>query len=366
MKISYFLRDNGACGILRLDNPLQALKEYKMAEVMFYEKGDPEDKLSLCLEADIIVVPRPHEEQWHHGFKQLQNGGKKIVIDFDDDMFNISPFNPAYQEYGSKPYTHILPDGKEQPIWVEGFNFNTKANQRRLDGFKISCELADMITVTSPVLADVYKKYNNRVAVLPNCLDMREWRKLDIVKPRNRKLFWTGGGSHFWDWYLMRNVLPEIMWTYTDVELVILGAVFPESLKGLPQDRVKTFKWCHTRAYPYVVASINPDVAMIPLQENHFNKCKSEIKYVEMSCLQIPSVVSHVTPYKEHAQGDNAFWVENDTGAWIEAIRMALDNNILRAKVAGEAYRTVRDRFDINKQYTHWHDTYKNLIGSGR
>ena len=359
-KISYFLHDNGACGIYRLANPMTAIEQNKKAQVMWYEKGDDADKIALCLEADLMVIPRPYKENWINAFKQLQNGGKKIVIDFDDDMFDINPTNPAYSEFGTKMVT-VEVGGKKYTPWIDGENINFKENQKKLDICKRACEMADMITVTTPLLADVYKQFNNNVVDLPNCLDMQLWERLPIENDGIR-LIWAGGGSHFLDWLLLKDALPVIMEKYRKVKFVMFGSTFPAMLDGLPKDRVERHEWVHTRAYPYKMAILNPDIALIPLQANLFNSCKSIIKWVEMSSLNVPCVISYVSPYADYVPENTAIFAENETDAWIEAISALIENSILMSKISGEAERYVRVEYDINSQYIKWFDAYEPLL----
>ena len=162
-------------------------------------------------------------------------------------MFNINPTNPAYSEFGVKPVT-IEVNGKEYTPWIDGENISFKENQKKLDTCKKACEMTDMITVTTPLLADVYKQFNKNVVDLPNCLDMRLWNRLPIVN-KDIRVIWAGGGSHFLDWMLLKDVLPVIMEKYRKVKFVMFGSTFPALLDSLPQDRVERHR-VHTSAYP--------------------------------------------------------------------------------------------------------------------
>ena len=101
---------------------------------------------------------------------------------------------------------------------------------------------------------------------------------------------------------------------------------------------------------------------IIPLVDNVFNRCKSPIKWIEMGALEVPCVTSYVSPYKEIATEGNGVFVDNDKDAWIEGISMLIEDPILRAKIGGEAQRTVAAQFDINTQWTQWRDAYEGLL----
>lgn len=366
MKITYFLADNGACGIYRLDNPMLEIKKSKEAEVYRLDKGDSILKSIECLEADIFVMPRMHGEEMQRNFRKLQNGGKKLVIDHDDFLFDIQPLMRAYGEFGKEEVRYKMPDGSLIDIWKDGVNINIQANIERLNGVAKALEQADLVTVTTDILADAYKKYNKNVIALPNCVDMSLWQKLPLKKESDEiRLYWAGGDSHYGDWMLLPEVLKAVMDKYKNLKLVIMGTLFQASLKDLPQDRIEHHGWVNTHAYPYKTAILNPDIAIIPLEDTKFNRCKSNIKWVEMSALEVPCVTSLVSPYKEWATEDNGVFIEdNNKDAWIDGISYLIDNPDKRKDFSLKAKETVIENFDIKTQYHKWVKTYTDLIRS--
>jgi glycosyltransferase involved in cell wall biosynthesis len=156
--------------------------------------------------------------------------------------------------------------------------------------------------------------------------------------------------------------MPDIIKDYPQVKLVLMGARFDGTLKGIPEDRIEYHPWVSNDAYPYKAAILNPTIAVIPLVDNEFNKCKSSIKWIEMASLGVPAVTSNVSPYSEIATENNGVFVENSYGAWDKGIRMLLDDKMLRAKIGTEAQKTVYKSFDINKEYKQWGKAYERLV----
>ena len=363
MRITYFLADNGACGIYRLDNPLLEIKKSGLAKVWRIDKGDSIVKNIDCLEADVFIIPRMAGEDMRKNMKKLQNGGKKLVIDHDDFLFNIQPLMRAYSEFGTEEVKYKMPNGDIMDLWQNGKNINLQENIERLNGVAKALEQADMVTVTTDILAEAYKKYNPNVVVLPNCIDMNLWKQLPLKRENDEiRLYWGGGDSHYGDWMLMPDVLKAIMDKYKNVKLVIQGTLFKASIKDLPQDRIEHHGWVNIHAYPYKTAIINPDIAIIPLEDTSFNRCKSNIKWVEMSALGVPCVTSHVSPYKEYAVENNGIFIENnDKDAWIDGISYMIDNVGMRKEFAGNAKKIVAEHFDIKTQYPRWIKAYEGL-----
>lgn len=362
-KLTYFIGDHGACGLYRLDNPLLAVKKSGDAAVYRVNKGDSILDNIECLKADIFVMPRLFHESMLNVIKKLQNEGKKLVIDYDDNMFNVMPLTSAYKEFGTEEVQYKFPDGNIVDLWVDGKNINIKENKQKIEGIKKALGQADLVTVTTDILAEAYREYNPNVVALPNCVDMSLWQKLPLKRETDEiRLFWTGGDSHYGDLMLLPEVLKAIMDKYKNVKFVTFGAHFQAALKNLPSDRLEHHGWIDPHAYPYKAAILNPDIALIPLEDTVFNKCKSNIKWVEMSSMDVPCVTSLVSPYKEYAKEDNGVFIEdNDKDAWIDGISYLIDNPDKRVEFAKNAKQTVKDKFDITTQYHRWTETYKNI-----
>lgn len=363
-KVAYIRRDNGACGYYRLKLPIETMARSNGTSFACIEKGDNAGRILEVLEgANIIVIPRIGETELLDVLPEMKANGKKVVIDHDDNMFNISPLSPHYEEAGTENVRYRLPDGTFINLWQDGKNIDLTYNRKRCENFKKAMEVADMVTVTTDILADVYREFNPNVRALPNCVDTKLWQKLPLKERCDVRLCWFGGSSHYEDWLLLAEVLPEIMDRNRNVKLVLMGMKFDAVLKDIEKNRIEFHPWVHTEAYPYKAAILDCDIAVIPLVENDFNRCKSPIKWIEQAALGIPSVTSYVSPYKEIATDDNGVFIENnDVRAWIEGINTLVEYPSLRKNMGEAARQTVMDKFDINTQYIQWQKAYEELL----
>ena len=362
MKITYFLKDDGACGHYRVDMPIKTLCANNGSKACKIAKGDSADHILGGLEADIFVVPRVTESLLLKTLRDLQKQGRKIVVDHDDHMFHISPLSPHYVDFGLENVKYKMASGQTVDLWKDGENIDLKSNMERTTGLQRALEMADMVTTTTDILADIYREYNDNVKVLPNCIDMNTWKKLPLKENNAIRMGWYGGSSHYDDWCILQDVLPRIMKKYSQVKLVLMGTKFKATLKGIPEDRIEFHPWVPTPAYPYKAAILDLDFAIIPLQDNEFNRAKSAIKWIEQGALEVPSVTSYVSPYKEMGDESGVFIEGNTIDAWIEGISMMIEDADFRKRMGEKAYRHVSENFDINKKYTLWHDAYKEVL----
>ena len=362
MKLTAFIGNESACDYYRVQLPLNTLHKEADVPLAILDKTSSPGELEKALGADLFVARGVAEVNMLESLKKIQKDGKKIVLDYDDNLLKVSPLSQHYREHGTENVKIMMPDGKEKVIWEDGVNIDLKRNKESLEVFKEALFMADAVTVTTDILADAYKEYTRNIIVMPNCIDTKIWQPLDLKESDEIRLYWSGGASHYEDWYILKDVLPDIIKDYPQVKLVLMGVKFDGTLKGIPEDRIEYHPWIPTSAYPYKTMILNPTISLIPLVDNDFNKCKSAIKWVEMGSLGVPSVTSYVSPYKEVATEENGVFVENSYGAWNKGIRMLLDDKILRAKIGGEAQRTVYDKFDINKEYSRWEKAYERLV----
>lgn len=376
MKVNGFRNGDGGCDFYRCVLPMESaarsgILKYKetwaekvIADIMIYP-----ETFKNKMDVDIYLVQRLNTLPFLKRIKSYikENNAKgRVVIDFDDNVFKVSPLSNHYADYGTENFQIKLADGSIHDAWKDGVNIDLKKNQERLDEVKRVVSMADMITTTTPILADVFREYNDNVRVLPNCVDVAEWNKLPLVKKSDEvKLYWGGGMSHWEDFLLLREPLKVIFNKYPQAKLVMLGWM-PEGMKETFPGRIEFHPWSNFYGYPYKMASLGVDIGLIPLVDNEFSRCKSNIKWIEMSALQIPTVVSYCSPYKEVetlSEQDLAVFIDgNDPEGWVEGISMLIDNPDMRKTIGDESRMVVEKHYDINARYHDWYNAYSEVL----
>lgn len=377
MKVLGFRNGDSGCDYYRCSLPLNKAREIAKldynetwvecvaSDILLYP-----DDFKKKLEADIFVIQRLS----HTGFIDIiqkhikdNNLNSKIVIDFDDNLFATSPMSNTYIHDGVEDVKISFPNGTSQYLWQDGVGgFSIEKNKRRREEIIKILGRADLITTTTPILADVFRQHNQNVKVLPNYVDAREWKKLPLEKkPEEIRLFWGGGNSHWEDLFLIKEPLRQVLDKYKNVKLVILGWM-PDGFADTFPGRVEFHPWTKFEAYGYKYASLGIDISLIPLVENEFSVCKSNIKWIEASSLQIPTVVSYCSPYKEVeslSDKDLAVFIDgNNPDDWVKGISMLIDNPDLRKKIGEESRMVVEQHFDVNTQYHKWIDAYTEVL----
>ncbi|MBN3053145.1 glycosyltransferase [Pectobacterium brasiliense] len=208
-----------------------------------------------------------------------------VVAEFDDYILNV-PINSGNRK-----------------------NFS----QKLIKNFRKALDAVDWVVVSTPALAEAYSKYHTDIRVAYNRLPPSWWKGLVSLRRQGKKprVGWAGGSSHKGDLAILRSVVKELE---NEVEWVFMG-MKPEGVKcefhaGVPIDY-----------YPQKTASLNLDLALVPLEYNQFNECKSNLRLMELGACGVPVICTDIEPYRCALPVTR---VDNRFKNWMDAIRMHL------------------------------------------
>jgi hypothetical protein len=157
------------CAFWRMRLPFQALSKYgSKFSILVSQVAEKSIQLAqiedYTRQADIISLQAPGHYEAAHLIRLFKNKGKKVVVDYDDYSFDLSPTNPRYAELGTRECELLGKDGKPLYRWKNGENgFDLQSNIDRYNGFVECVKEADMVTVTTEYLASKFRHNVNTV-----------------------------------------------------------------------------------------------------------------------------------------------------------------------------------------------------------
>jgi glycosyltransferase involved in cell wall biosynthesis len=348
------------CSHYRIKKPYTAVKNIgeKGVEVVFISNKETEEELfNLVSSADIIVF-----RQCHYDLMKMivdnNLSSAKLVVDFDDDIFNMCPYTDAYRIFGLEEVEH---DGKM--LWKDGYSgFDIKKNREEAARSVEMIKNADLVTVTTEYLGNVMKEIGAKeIAVFDNGINFNNWKKWNFKKHSGIRIGWTGGATHYIDWFSIKDALKRVFDKYKgtgiDLKLVIQGAKWDGTLKGIDYE---FHDWIAFDGHPYKTASLDLDIAVIPLADTKFNDSKSCIKWYEFSALGVPSLVSNVLPYSAEVNKDTALTYDNEE-EFEEKLCRLIEDEMLRETIGNNAYKWVRQNKNIKDIAKLYIETLWNL-----
>lgn len=239
----------------------------------------------------------------------------------------------------------------------------------------------DALIVTNNELKRAYGWMARRTLVFGNYLELSHWLKDTKKNPSDRiRLLWAGSTSHTGDLEWVRPIIGQILEKYPQVQFIYVGHggvptddlyarfIYGDDIfEGLPRDRRESLLAAPPTVWPYILASLCADIAIAPLEENYFNRFKTECKYLEYGINGIPAVYAEwfyksVRDYALHLpRGGFTNSTQKTTGLvaaspqeWIEALSLLIEDATLRAQIGEEARRVAIDEYDFAKHAPRW------------
>jgi len=270
-------------------------------------------------------------------WRRMMSHVRRTVYENDDDVWHIDRSNPAYEHY------------------AEGSDIR-EAVQRY-------CDTANLITVTTPYLAELHREMSPGVPVtiLPNYIP--EWA-LDLNhddRQGHPRIGWAGGASHKKDLKVVGNSVSRFLKRFPDWHMYVNGVDYRKEV-GAPLDRSSHIPWLPVCRDPKLYyRSIDFDIGLCPLLDTAFSRSKSPIKALEYMARGIVPVASDVEPYRRFIRhGENGFLVKREH-EWLYYMSELASDSELRATMREAALESARENV-IERHWREWEDAYRALF----
>lgn len=252
----------------------------------------------------------------------------KLVMDIDDNIWQVPIGNIVRQKDG----------------WDTFVAVNTSL-----------VECADWVTVATEPLKQALLPLNKNIVVLPNLIDPSEWNH-NRKKHDKIRIAWVWSPTHFPDIPIVADALERIYNEYKDqIEIVIFGR--ENNMFKFPTTNIKGVRFSE---FPKLFTEEGIDISICPLADNDFNKCKSNIKWLESTMAGACVVASNVYPYEHSIRNGKTGLLAKTPGDWIKHLSNLIERPELRKELHKNALEEVLGKYDINKD-TQWQLFYKTL-----
>jgi len=220
----------------------------------------------------------------------------------------------------------------------------------------------DAITVSTPALGEIVRSFNSHVHVLPNLVDDALWSTSTRNETGKVVIGFGGSSTHAGDIAMIEEALLAIARTYGDrITFKFMGCV-TERLASLPCVEFIDFQPSY-REYAHALMAAGIDIAIVPLEDSHFNRCKSNIKWLEYSACGIPGVYSDILPYSSCVtQGQTGLLAGSNTREWIEALETFISQEELRRAIAKAALDDVLANYSLGSNAHIYSEFYQSLL----
>lgn len=305
------------------------------------------DRIGRVLDAcDVLVLCRNtlYTDRIARLAAQARARNRRILFDVDDLVFN-----PAY--------IHLLMntlgvDMRQQAVWDYWFAYVGRIGA--------TFSLCDGALVTNDYLAEHARAWSGKPArVIPNYLNREQQAVSDRVWQAKAANGWardgrtclgyfSGSPSHSQDFGLISHTIARLMDEDATVWLRIVGYldVPPE----LQRHRAR-IEYLPLQDFINLQREIGAvEINLVPLQDNPFTNCKSELKWFEAAIAGALTIASPTLAYRGIIDHGRNGWLAR-AHTWEAVLRevlVSVDDH--RAVIAPRAREEARDRFGWDRQ----------------
>lgn len=279
---------------------------------------------------DVFVYQRPLRRDVVEQIGILQRAGKTVVVDIDDHFHGLPLRHPARSAWN--PLTN--PD-------------------RNWEWFAKACQMADLVTCSTPLLAEQYGSHG-RCVVVRNYVP----RHYFVERKEQEKGPWIGWvgktDSHVDDLKVTGGgVASAIRATGARMRVVGIGQGVARQL-GLDEEplvrRREPLEGVPVKELPGEIAQF--DVAVAPLRGSAFNAAKSWIKPLEAAACGVPCVMSPTPEYLKLAECGIGIVASTPT-EWHDEL-VSLCSDPVRRFALGQAARAAAEELTMEAHVEQW------------
>jgi glycosyltransferase involved in cell wall biosynthesis len=300
---------------------------------------------------NVILTPRAHwadpraADDW---IRQVHDFGLAWVYELDDDGWS-----PEIVKRQARLFEQEWSKGEYQ-LEIE--------RRERID----LINRADGVLVTTEALADVARRYTETpVWVVPNLINV-DWfmSRLDDAKRLIQPLTigWSGGLRDEADLDIVSQAWARIAKRYPKVKFIIHGVTPKNLASAVPNDQLILVAWSSLPDYPRTLMNI--DVMCCAVADTEFNRCKSNIKWMEASLAGAACAVSN-TVYGDAVRDGDGGLVCETVDDWEEALAQLVESEDRRASVVEHARQSIYTDHSLGTKWPMWPEALAGVLRDG-
>lgn len=227
--------------------PMSELKKRGLVNII-----EAKDKIdwSDLIGVNLVFIQRPFRKSDCDLLMFAKRLNIKVWIDYDDDILNVQQDNPVYELYSKK---------------------ETK------DAVRFCTQNADAISVSTEAL----KYLREDAIVIPNSLNLDIFNLSEATHNSNVVL-WRGSHTHQKDLMTYRDEFIEIS-DELQCQMHFVGYKPWFIIEGLANKKWVSVQSLDIIQFHAFLQGDRPKVVVVPLVDNVFNDCKSNIAWIEAS-----------------------------------------------------------------------------------
>lgn len=204
---------------------------------------------------DVVFFQRPASQVDVINIETCKRFNKPVISDYDDLATEVDDRNPAYEFYERDAIKAVI---------------------------RTILRISDYVTVSTQGLREALLEQvpEANIRIIPNAVDDKMFSLEPSYHERNKIILLRGGGSHDKDWTEYKDGILAILREFPEYTLAVMGHQLPW-FKEIPDSQLKVYKFTDIPTYFDLLMQLRPEIMIVPLQDTKFNRCKSNIAWIE-------------------------------------------------------------------------------------
>jgi hypothetical protein len=311
--VSPYERD--ANSFWRCMGPLTYLQKHSNDEIEI-TVSQMSNGIAWCdvMQYDLVFLHRPCRPDDLTVMKIAHNCGIPTWIDYDDWLFNIPSWNRSSQTYMNPGIQDLM----------------------------AQCLVsADVVTCSTQALLDKFKQVNPNAKLLKNAYrsDLYPYRTEELPE-RNHLAYWRGSDTHDGDLLSVKEGFQDL-----GAKILFLGGVSWILLSSLQKQAYEIIGNQDVIMYYKYLYDLRAKVCVFPLVDCFFNRCKSNIAYIEAIHAGAICVAPNMPEWKQ--EGVITYEAHN-SDSFREAVNYALEmTEGEHTKILESSFQSMKHSYDI-------------------
>lgn len=258
----------------RMRWPAAQLSQFEPSWRVINLDAGAKERFEWAERADLLVLYQSADLELMPVLKSRRARGKRTLAEYNDNFYAPQAWSPVVQEWSSPL------------LWQH---------------YECLMQAADGVLVTGKGLETLFAGTVDRskIHIIENCFpfDVEPFASLYPPSKDGIVLAWGGSLGHMADILAVAPLLREILAETPGVRLQIMGnQAIPELLR-MPPDRFEFTPWGPVQEYLRFLRKAH--IGIVPLLDTEYNRCRSDIKAVEISALGGLPLLPALPPYEE-------------------------------------------------------------------
>jgi hypothetical protein len=238
------------------------------------------ERMKYAEEADLLVIYQSHDVDLLPVIARRRAAGRCTLVEYNDNFYEPPPASPV------------------SAAWQSPLIWNTyELFMREADGVITTCD--ELKTLFSSVTNKPVFVLKNHLPKAPTA-NFSKWEKVS----ETINIGMAGSVGHMGDYLALIPDLRQLFSQNRRLKLLTMGNKSLPALVGLPVDRHEHTPWGSMESYYEFLDRVH--IGLIPLLDTPYNRCRSDIKAVEIASRSALPIVTALPPYKDYLAATGA------------------------------------------------------------